>query len=200
MGLKTPSFTLKESLVILDEALRLIRTPERWTTGKWKCPVYERDPKHPGDYLRDPETGSFKQKRDKDGRLMFAYCIEGAVNQAVINKFGPIRAEQVGALRPGSCPINEAELDFGNEALDAYRSLPGGGGISATGLISVDDIVIELYAKEYGFMKGEHRRAMTLNDSTFFGRGTAYERVMRALKTRRDRIAEALAQKAGISA
>lgn len=185
MGLKTPSFTLKESLVVLDEALRLIRTPERWTTGKWKCPVFATDTK--GQRIRDYESRyGYKQKTDKDGRPMYAYCIEGAVNQAVINKFGPIRAEQVGALRAGACPIGE-EWDFISEDLDTGEPGP-------TDLISVNDIVTELYGTEYGYIKGE-RNALSMNDSSAADKATTYERIITALKTRRERIAEALAEK-----
>lgn len=189
MGNATPSFSLSESLTILDEALYLLRTPERWTRGFWKCEVFETDKE--GNRVRDYNTTSgYKQKMDKDGKPLFAYCIEGAVNQAVINKFGEARAEQVGALRMGACPING---EYTNSDLDT-------GEAGATELLSVNDIVIELYADEYSHyasLDSSERPAQSLNDNSAFDEASTYERIINALRTKRDRVARALAGKLG---
>ena len=188
MGLKTPSFTLKESLTILDEALYLIRTPEQWTTGKWKCPIFAKD--DAGRTIRDfASPYGYKPKLDEKGRPMFAYCIEGAVNQAVINKFGPIRAEQVGALKPAACGVGG---EFTNDELDT--GLPG-----LMDLLSINDIVTELYADEFSLDKNSERQAMNFNDraTSTNERLRVYDKIINALRTKRQRIARALAQKVG---
>lgn len=175
MGLNTRSFTMKESLLVLDEALHLLRSPERWVRGAWKCPVWELSP------------SGFKtshQKRDKDGSPMFAYCIEGAVNQAVINKFGPVRAAALGALRPEACEIPGRE--FTNGDLDTGQDGP-------TDLLSVNDIVRELYADEVDIPID--RSAMYLNDNNSIAKEAGYRMIITALRTKRDRIAAAIAAK-----
>ena len=191
MGQNTPSFTMKESLEVVDEALRLLATPEQWTTGRWKCEIFERDPKQFDRIKRDPVTGECIVKRDEEGRQVFAYCIEGAVNQAVINKFGPIRAKALGALDPAA-PL-KVETEYGNEQINQ-----GG----ACDLLSVNDITRELYADEWRELKTNERPAQALNDARDgewdeydevpdYG----YEQVMRVLRTKRQRLASAIAAK-----
>lgn len=166
----------------MDEALRLLDSPEKWTTGTWKCEIYELNKKTG---LREPRT-------DKKGRQVYAYCIEGAVNQAVINKFGPIRAKELGALRPEA--PNKVESEYLSQQIDC-----GG----ACNLISVNDIAVELYADEWEILRhlddNNARAAQYVNDAQSGDEEDApeygYYDVIRILTTRRQRVADAIRQK-----
>lgn len=98
---KTPTregVTLAERADIVKEALRLIRKPESWVRGEWKCPLYTdgevvvpRTQVAP--YQLDTE---FHPLTDKAGNPQHAYCVEGAINQAAVNVLGTDRALKVG--------------------------------------------------------------------------------------------------------
>lgn len=191
MGSSTPSFTLKEGIAVLDEALSLLATPEQWTTGAWKCAIFKRDPKT--GFIKYDEDGNAVQKTDKQNRPMYAYCIEGAVNQAVINKFGAVRAKALGALSPVA-PKAEDTSSYTNEEIS---------GPQACDLLSVNDITRELYRDEWFDIQSIERPAQSVNDDRENscrgrgGEGYGYEDVIRILTTRRQRMVDALRQKTG---
>lgn len=103
-----PGLTNQERTEIVDEAIRLITLPHTFIQGEWKCPVFE-VPKTGERFsvATEDESGhrintasvpsNAVQARDKSGRPVFAYCIQGAINQAAINKLGDKRAIELGA-------------------------------------------------------------------------------------------------------
>jgi hypothetical protein len=89
---RTPQFTRAEKVAVLTEALRLLRKPESWVKGSWKCLVTTaRWDDHEYNSEAEPVL-------DSRGRPQFAYCLEGAINQAVVNVLGEKRAERLGAI------------------------------------------------------------------------------------------------------
>lgn len=100
-------FTKAEKVRILDEAFDLISEPENWIQGTWKCPI------------RDPKTGT--TKLDKKGNPKYAYCVEGAVNQAVVNLFGQERANAVGVNQDMSGNYMADTLFLDKLASDLYH-------------------------------------------------------------------------------
>ena len=107
--------TIGERAAIVREALRLIKRPDTFIQGEWKCPIYEK-PKTgelvqlPGGVASysSPETRMLTPATDEQGRPLFAYCVEGAINQAGINLLGVERAIQLGAT-DGSSRYGEIE-------------------------------------------------------------------------------------------
>ena len=80
-----PRITLEEQEKILLIAKGLIREPESWTEGTWKCPLYE------------DRRGTLVHARDDNGQKLYQYCIHGAVNEATLAVLGEKRAAVVGA-------------------------------------------------------------------------------------------------------
>lgn len=87
-------FTPQEGLLVVDEALRLLATPDTFVQGTWKCSVPEVNKE--GQPII--QGAIVRQARDEQGRPVYAYCIEGAINQATLNMLGPVRALELGAL------------------------------------------------------------------------------------------------------
>lgn len=99
--------TLAERAEIIKEALRLLKSPMNWTTGDWKCQLF----KHVDtDEVKSESELGYWQKgssmweplTDSDGKRQYAYCVEGAVNQATLNVLGAERAKKIGGLTPNS--------------------------------------------------------------------------------------------------
>lgn len=134
----TPTLTEEEALAVVKEADRLLKTEETWTTGTWKCPVHVTD--DCGRIVRD-EMKKPILKTDEQGRQVYAYCIEGAVNQAVVNLFGRERAVEIGALHPDALTIFQDVDDH-----DLPDKVLGRG--EATFRISLDEVALRLYSHE----------------------------------------------------
>lgn len=90
--------TEEEKEQILRHALGLIREPESWTTGRWKCPMPEYGPD--GSPKQNPKTGQIVQRKDDNDRPLYQYCIHGALNQATYDILGEERAIELGAFNP----------------------------------------------------------------------------------------------------
>lgn len=149
-----PRFTLKEREAVLKEALRLIRRPETWVKGKWKCELFQK--KNGRVLFKNHEPIPFKDSR---GRQVFAYCLEGAVNQAIVNVLGEKRAITLTAYYPGYA-------DNIDDALSS--SVP-----SKT--ISLTDLIMELYPKRLDFGEAD---ANVFNDH----KATKHEDVLKVLR------------------
>lgn len=104
-----PGLTERERHLVMNDAIRLIERPENFVQGDWKCPVYE-VPKMEGQPAHREGLSSEAlnqiwgwdsdlpvQATDAQGRPLFAYCAEGAINQAGINILGLDRAQELGA-------------------------------------------------------------------------------------------------------
>jgi len=115
------SFTLREKADVLKEALRLLRKPENWVTGDWKCELVtdgEFVVARKDDLALRPGRSSFEPYVDKQGRQQYAYCVEGAINQAMINVLGKERARSIGQVtESGMTSGAPAELVSVNELL-----------------------------------------------------------------------------------
>jgi hypothetical protein len=88
--------TDEERRTVLKEAIRLIELPETFKQGDWKCPV-----RRTQDGRLIPSYAPMGQYAvDDEGQKMYAYCVEGAVNQAAINMLGVDRARELQAAAP----------------------------------------------------------------------------------------------------
>lgn len=83
MAVRLESLTRTEQIQVLEEALNLIRTPDRWIQQGWMCQIY------------DDTKGVYK--KEKNGTVAYGYCLEGAINKATVNLFGEDRAYKLGA-------------------------------------------------------------------------------------------------------
>lgn len=90
-----PRFTKKERLAVLEEALRLIRKPHSFVQSNWKCQAIKRDPET-GTPVIDFVTGKY-QPILVNGKPIYSYCVEGAVNEATVTVLGVERAWKLGA-------------------------------------------------------------------------------------------------------
>lgn len=186
------NFTPQESLLVVDEALRLLDTPETFTQGTWKCPVFVKG-----------EFDHILPKKDEHGRTVYAYCIEGAVNQACINALGEPRAVELGALTEKT----GEGWDVPNDVLRSGK---------ATDLLSLNQLAEKLFDAIIVDVEPEYmsdnddldRYAQMVNDCGFDrefegtdeeaaehaerNRMTAYERVTSLLKRKRDSIRASL--------
>lgn len=121
--------SIVERLQIVREAERLISLPDTFLQGAWKCPVYERPKTHEKVQVLtssvhqtpDPlRIDGLNRAKDDSGRPLFAYCVEGAINQAGLNILGGEKAIMLGAaqeLPDGSYEIAE------NETFSEYLSV-----------------------------------------------------------------------------
>lgn len=133
---ETVPVTPEEKEQILRHALGLIREPESWVSGQWKCPAWEIS-----------DRGSVivgKQKEDANGKKLYQYCVHGALNQATYDVLGKERAEQLGAISRG-VPLDNVE---------AFNGGDSEWGVPATWL-GIDRLASELY----------YRAAMPYNDA-----------------------------------
>lgn len=106
--------TEEEKEQILRHALGLIREPQSWTMGSWKCPM----PEINLDLTMkiNPKTGQYVQATDDNGRPLFQYCVHGALNQATYDILGEERAIELGAINPleeNDSRFNGSESQYG---------------------------------------------------------------------------------------
>lgn len=93
--------TVEERRQVVTEAIRLIKRPESFVQGHWKCPLWfhREEPNvlipEGDDYIA--RRRGLIQVKDENDRPVFSYCIEGAINQAGINVLGLDRARHFGA-------------------------------------------------------------------------------------------------------
>lgn len=104
--------TLEEQERILEETYHLIKEPPSWTTGRWKCNLYEAD--KDGNFVPE-EGGGWKRARDMNNRPLSQYCIEGGLNQATYNVVGRDRAIKLGAVQSGFDPESEDDAFVSDE-------------------------------------------------------------------------------------
>ena len=142
-----PGLTQSERVQIVDEAIRLIKRPDTFIQGDWKCPVFEM-PKTNERFAvmtEGDEGGAIPaaqasippqavQARDKDGRPLFAYCIEGAINQAGINILGPEKASRLGATN-GVTRYGELEPAHSEDFAD---------------YLDINDLAVLMFAETFG--------------------------------------------------
>lgn len=169
-----PRLTHAERQEVVEEAIRLIKEPAHWTTGSWKCPVFEVDDK--GHFIEDEKTGEWKQATDHFNRPLSQYCIEGAVNQATVNVVGEDRASRLGAYSK-------------SDAKGEDGGLSGPRSNAMTDRLGIDAIAKELYSdliEETGDGEDEMHPALVVND--YFesddpeGHKTVIDLLQRALK------------------
>lgn len=124
--------TEEEQENILRTAIGLILEPDSWTPGTWKCEA------------RDLKSG--EQKFDANGKPLYQYCIQGALNQATYDVLGEGRALELGAVN-----------------LDPNGGINFNNGDSPVGYpahwLGVDEVAAELYDLE----------ALSFNDSLDLG-------------------------------
>jgi hypothetical protein len=144
MSTKTPRFTLAEKEKVVEEAIKLIKEPASWTTGKWKCDVYLTDE---NGYLIRDENGNAQPARDFLNRPLAQYCIEGAVNQATYNVVGEERAKKLGAY-------SDVAGFEGNNDVSVWP----------TDLLGIDELARRKFPEIIGEEDGEDHAAMTVND------------------------------------
>ena len=107
MAVNLDNLTGQEQIDVLERALFHLRTPERWCQGEWVCTI----PAH------------------NDKGYINAYCLEGAINQAVVDLYGEDRAKELGAW-------------------DESLGIAVEDGTTPTEIISLNETVIELYPSE----------------------------------------------------
>lgn len=184
--------TPAERQAVVEESIRLIKRPDTFVQGEWKCPLYEKPKTHElvpvTDYDlrvgRVHETGESLEKlvpaKDTSGRPLFAYCVEGAVNQAGINVLGVDRAITYGAAS-GEEKYGEADVQRDSKFIE---------------YLSVNEVARVMFAdifREYGDMEDpmfSESPAQLINDGEkgdLYGSGdrtVAHGRVMQMLRRR----------------
>jgi len=147
MPAKGPRFTLAEQEKVVERAIQLIKEPVTWTTGKWKCDLYETDDK--GNFIHD-ENGELKQACDLFNRPLSQYCIEGAINQATYDVVGENRAIKLGAYNRHDKVENEG-----------FQGDADGAGTYPTQILGIDELAAARYPDVCEY---EEHPAMVLND------------------------------------
>lgn len=117
--------TLEEQEQILMVAEGLLKEPESWVQGSWKC-----------DLMQVGEKGVLEQATDSNGQQLYKYCIHGAVNQAAFEVLGEERAIAAGAGRMSS----PGDIDLSTCAAEDHRNV--------VDRIGLDDVARELYDME----------------------------------------------------
>lgn len=168
--MKKPRFTLEEREKVVAEAISLIKEPANWTTGQWKCDVYETDKK--GNVLKD-EDGEPIRARDHFNRPLAQYCIQGAVNQATYNVLGERRAMALGA--------------WSGETVEEDGVM--------TELLGIDDLARELYPE---ITDDDESSAMTVNDHFASNPAEGHKTILGLLNTTLDRIRSKRKEKAAV--
>lgn len=175
MGVRTrkksaPRFTLSEKESVLKETLRLLRKPESWTKNRWKCELPARDKRGRIVYKKTGIRRELVQAKDSKGRLLYQYCLEGAVNQAILNVLGEKRAIALGAYHP-------------DQSSENYKFT----GSEGSKYVSITELLDEMFpARGFG-----HDPA-SFNDWS----QTKYEDVINLLKTRLNRIRQQIKKRA----
>lgn len=160
-----PRFTLAEREKVVEEAINLIKEPANWTTGKWKCPLYQTDEEGNTVYENDVPLLA----HDLYNRPVSQYCIEGAVNQAVVNVLGEKRAIKLGAY----------DEDEGDIAASEFAS------IWPTDILGIDDRAREKYPD---ICEDEERASMVLNDYYDHEPEVGHKRILGLLRDTLDTI------------
>lgn len=137
------TLTLEEQEKILIVAEGLIREPENWITGKWKCPVIKDD----------------KHAEDVNGEKLYQYCVEGAVNEAAIQVVGLERLhKEFGVVNPD--PSQEGYYYFSPEVIART------GAEDLTDLLGLDDIAFKFHGEELNWVsRKDALGALGYNDS-----------------------------------
>jgi hypothetical protein len=129
MAVDIQQLTEREQIDVLEAALALIIKPDTWVKGQWKCPVYQDD-------KATMLAGQRCQAKDEKGNPLYAYCLEGAINQAVVDLYGIARAERLGAWDERAVEDNDDEmLGIAVEC-----------GVTPTNMISLDELVMSKYS------------------------------------------------------
>lgn len=113
--------TKQERVAVVKEAIRLVKHPETFIQGQWKCPLYVQ----PGvEDVLIPEIDSYRalhrglvRALDESDRPIYSYCVEGAVNQAGINILGVERATYFGATH-GAVEHGELEPSHNSDFVE----------------------------------------------------------------------------------
>ena len=133
MAVDIAQLSEREQVEVLEAALDLIIKPETWVKGQWKCPVYEtKDEKNEFTTFKSITSRPVK---DKQGNPLYAYCLEGAINQAVLDLYGYERASALGAYDEQLA--NEEGDDMGIAVEN---------GTTPTDQISLNELVMQKYA------------------------------------------------------
>jgi hypothetical protein len=132
----------QEQIDVLERALELIIKPDTWVKGQWKCPVYEDKSKTT---IFNPYANA-KQATDEKGNPLYAYCLEGAINQAVVDLYGIPRAEALGAWSEEAAENNDSD-DLGIAVEE---------GRTPTDIISLNELVMQKYSDNPAIV-GKHR-------------------------------------------
>lgn len=166
------SLTLEEQEKILLVAKALLKEPDSWVQGTWRCPAFKSDANgYP--IFKD---GKGVQKTDANGNPLFQYCIEGAVNQAAYNVLGEDRVFNM--LTSGvktSAEMKKLQMAEGGDSASA--ALSGGRVADHLGL---NKIAQELYGTETAM---EYNDANTDEDECAEFNGT-HEGVLEILNRR----------------
>ena len=189
--MRKPRLTLAEQERILEETIRLVKEPASWTTGKWKCNLYEVD--KTGDFVLD-DDGNWRRATDLNNRPLSQYCIEGGLNQATYNVLGKERALRLGAIRDGIDPeTNDAAFDSSEYDLDPAELL----GINKLAMEMygerILDRVEDLDGTEHADSYEGENAAMILNDSFEHEDPIeGHKTILNLLQTRLERVRETL--------
>lgn len=184
MSSKTPSIAMEDQEKILILAESLIREPETWVEGEWKCPLWETEP---GTSAPRLENGRPVQAKDKNGRPLYQYCIEGAVNQATLDVLGQERAVELNAVDVQGDEVVHNVGEFNHERESAYER------VNPTELLGLNQVALDL-AEDEGWLdrvNGSDRAAMSLNDEW----GQGHQAVLKVLRTRLKQVQEQLKSK-----
>lgn len=132
MSVDIAQLTEREQIEVLETALELIIEPETWVKGEWKCPVYA-SPEGKVAAINKPWNEELPQAKDERGNPLYAYCLEGAINQAVVDLYGIDRAISLGAY--------DDEL-----AEDGELGIAVEHGSTPTDVMSLNELVIQKHA------------------------------------------------------
>lgn len=140
-------FTLGEQLLIIEDAEKLIATPDTWVQGEWECVLYETD-SH-GDLKRDARGFSIP-KCDAKGNQLYGYCIEGAINKAILDRFGDARARAVGVF--------DGEDGYSEDGIDGRRP---------TAILSVNETADALFGMDAQYVNDRDAGEELENDGIY---------------------------------
>jgi hypothetical protein len=135
MAVDIQQLTEREQIDVLEAALALIIKPETWVKGQWKCPLYQGE--KPGTLVTDKNPWATFQEpaRDEKGNPLYAYCLEGAINQAVVDLYGIDRATTLGAYDEYLAESEGEDMGIAVES-----------GTTPTDVISLNELVVQKYA------------------------------------------------------
>ena len=155
--------TTEQQIEILRRAHALVKEPDSWVQGSWKCPVVI-----PGAISGNAVATT------PNGTPRYQYCIEGAVNQATYDVLGEERAKALGAVRfdqeKGELVFSGAEDELGYDP---------------TMLFGLDTIASDLYGYECALEYNDHEPEMHMDDDGIASHhNEVHEGVMDILSTR----------------